>query len=98
MCIQSRSCSDPQQLVCNCNAEAPLPTTRSHVCCECIKVHWNRHAIGRVQGQKKEPQAPQGGGTWGSGSHCKGVYDGLNNHQNQTTNYNAKANAWQALH
>jgi hypothetical protein len=26
------------------------------------------------------------------------VGDGLNNHQNQTTNHNAKANAWQALH
>jgi hypothetical protein len=26
------------------------------------------------------------------------VGDGLNNHQNQATNHNGKANAWQALH
>jgi hypothetical protein len=26
------------------------------------------------------------------------VGDGLNDHQNQTTNHNGKANAWQALH
>ncbi len=60
MCIQSRCECVPLQLVYNCLAEAQSPTTRSHVYCECIKVHWNRDAIGLVQGQKKNPKRLRG--------------------------------------